>query len=464
MKIIRDSISKIKEFLGTNYEEEDENYSDEINNYDWVDPYFVEAGRIVVDKDRTSIGMLQRYLKIEFSDAARIMDQLEYVGVVGPAEGTKPRQVLMNSQEFDSIAKNIKISEPKTILYEDNTISQTNYNLEDPLDKKIEDMLGRHLLRYELGIDVDYSEDGLRIRDLKNILVPSATNDEQTEVINMLLKYNSPETMKLLLIDLSVINYCNYNGIPHLMFPVMTDELKIGGVFGWLSAEMNDRIRKFLKINVRNIDDYNKKIVGLKSVENIHMLPRVICIINEATTLSRDLDDELTKLFLNCNTVGIHFILFSRFKTKSIPLGNKMELLEIMNSKTLLSMLEKEKDKQNITRKNYDNMDGFEFEQYCAEILKKNGFDNVEVTQGSGDHGVDVLAEKDGITYAIQCKCYSSSIGNSAIQQAHSGKSIYKRDIAVVMTNQYFTPQAIEEAAQIGVKLWDRDKLNKMIK
>jgi chemotaxis receptor (MCP) glutamine deamidase CheD len=126
------SISKIKEFLGINYEDEDENYSDEINNYDWVDPYFVEAGRIVVDKDKASIGMLQRYLKIKLSDAARIMDQLEYVGVVGPEEGTKPRQVLMNSQEFDSIAKNIKISEPRTILYEDSTISQTNYNLEDP--------------------------------------------------------------------------------------------------------------------------------------------------------------------------------------------------------------------------------------------------------------------------------------------------------------------------------------------
>jgi HJR/Mrr/RecB family endonuclease len=277
--------------------------------------------------------------------------------------------------------------------------------------------------------------------------------------------------MKLSLIDLSIINYSNYNGIPHLILPVVTDERKLSGYFNWLSQEMNERIWRLLEANVKNIDQYNKKINSFSSNStklgaspNSGMLPRVICIINEATTLSRDLDDELTKLFLNCNTVGIHFILFSRFKTKSIPLGNKMELLEIMSSKTLLSMLEKEKDKQNITRKNYDNMDGFEFEQYCAEILKKNGFDNVEVTQGSGDHGVDVLAEKDGITYAIQCKCYSSSIGNSAIQQAHSGKSIYKRDIAVVMTNQYFTPQAIEEAAQIGVKLWDRDKLNKMIK
>lgn len=112
---------------------------------------------------------------------------------------------------------------------------------------------------------------------------------------------------------------------------------------------------------------------------------------------------------------------------------------------------------------NYDNMEGHDFEYFCADMLRKNGFENVEVTQGSGDHGIDILAEKDGITYAIQCKCYSSNIGNTAIQQAHTGKSLYHKDIAVVLTNRYFTSQAKEEAQALGVKLWDRDKLEEMI-
>lgn len=111
----------------------------------------------------------------------------------------------------------------------------------------------------------------------------------------------------------------------------------------------------------------------------------------------------------------------------------------------------------------YDLLDGHSFEQFCAEVLRKNSFHNVEVTQGSGDHGIDILAEKDGISYAIQCKCYSSNIGNAAVQQAHTGKSIYKKDIAVVLTNRYFTPQAKEEAHTLGVKLWNRDKLNEMV-
>lgn len=116
-----------------------------------------------------------------------------------------------------------------------------------------------------------------------------------------------------------------------------------------------------------------------------------------------------------------------------------------------------------IVTSEYDYMEGHDFEYFCAELLKKNGFSNVEVTQGSGDHGIDILAEKDGITYAIQCKCYSSDIGNAAVQQAHTGKSIYHKDIAVVLTNRYFTPQAIQEANILGVKLWDRVKLNEMI-
>ncbi len=88
-------------------------------------------------------------------------------------------------------------------------------------------------------------------------------------------------------------------------------------------------------------------------------------------------------------------------------------------------------------------MDGHQFEHFCAEVLEKNGFVNVEVTRGSGDHEIDILAVKEDITYAIQCKRYSSNIGNAAVQQAHTGKSLYQRDIAVVLTNQYFTAQAI---------------------
>ncbi|MDO5335989.1 MAG: DNA translocase FtsK [Eubacteriales bacterium] len=66
------------------------------------DSYFVEAGKFIIDKDKASIGMLQRMFKIGFNRAARIMDQLAEAGVVGPEEGTKPRKILMTPEEFEN--------------------------------------------------------------------------------------------------------------------------------------------------------------------------------------------------------------------------------------------------------------------------------------------------------------------------------------------------------------------------
>lgn len=66
------------------------------------DAYFAEAGRLIIEKDKASIGMLQRALKIGFNRAARIMDQLAQADVVGPEEGTKPRKILMSAEEFET--------------------------------------------------------------------------------------------------------------------------------------------------------------------------------------------------------------------------------------------------------------------------------------------------------------------------------------------------------------------------
>ncbi len=72
-----------------------------------VDEYFADAGRFIIDKDKASIGMLQRMFKIGFNRAARIMDQLSEYGVVGEEEGTKPRKVLMSMAEFEQLLEEI---------------------------------------------------------------------------------------------------------------------------------------------------------------------------------------------------------------------------------------------------------------------------------------------------------------------------------------------------------------------
>uniref|UniRef100_UPI004055F7ED restriction endonuclease n=1 Tax=Acetatifactor sp. TaxID=1872090 RepID=UPI004055F7ED len=103
-----------------------------------------------------------------------------------------------------------------------------------------------------------------------------------------------------------------------------------------------------------------------------------------------------------------------------------------------------------------DSMDGHDFEYYCADLLKKNEFQRVEVTPGSADYGIDIIAWKNGVKYGIQCKRYSGSVGWRAVEEAHAGAIYYGCDKAVVLTNSMFTKQAVNGASKIGVLLWDR--------
>ena len=104
-----------------------------------------------------------------------------------------------------------------------------------------------------------------------------------------------------------------------------------------------------------------------------------------------------------------------------------------------------------------DLMEGHDFEYLSATLLRKIGFTHVEVTPGSGDQGVDILAQKEGVKYAIQCKRYSHDLGNKPVQEVHAGKSMYNCHVGAVITNQHFTAGAKELAKATGVLLWDRE-------
>ena len=103
-----------------------------------------------------------------------------------------------------------------------------------------------------------------------------------------------------------------------------------------------------------------------------------------------------------------------------------------------------------------DSLDGVQFEDLCCELLNVLGYTKIRKTRVTGDFGLDIICEKDGLKYGIQCKCYSSSIGIDAVQQAYSGCAYYKCDVPVVMSNMYFTDASQELARVIGVTLWSR--------
>lgn len=119
--------------------------------------------------------------------------------------------------------------------------------------------------------------------------------------------------------------------------------------------------------------------------------------------------------------------------------------------------------KKSKKRNHLDEMEGLDFEYYCADLLEQRGFIDVEVTKGSGDYGIDILAEKDGITYAIQCKRYQAPVGVKAVQEAYAGRDYYDRMVGCVLTNQYFTQPAVEAAKKLKILLWDRGYLETMM-
>ncbi|WP_423410233.1 restriction endonuclease [Heyndrickxia sp. MSNUG] len=110
-----------------------------------------------------------------------------------------------------------------------------------------------------------------------------------------------------------------------------------------------------------------------------------------------------------------------------------------------------------------DKMDGFEFEHFLKPIFERQGYVTT-VTQGSSDYGADLILRKGHKKYVVQAKRYSSNIGVGAVQQVVGAIRYYRASGAIVVTNQYFTPAAIELAKVNKVRLIDRDKLAEMVR
>jgi len=107
-------------------------------------------------------------------------------------------------------------------------------------------------------------------------------------------------------------------------------------------------------------------------------------------------------------------------------------------------------------------MDGIEFGNFIAHMFKQLGY-TTEVTKATGDQGIDVIAEKNGMRIGIQAKCYTGTVGNSAIQEVVGGKELYHTDKVMVVTNRYYSQSAEMLASANGVILWDRNILKEKI-
>lgn len=110
-----------------------------------------------------------------------------------------------------------------------------------------------------------------------------------------------------------------------------------------------------------------------------------------------------------------------------------------------------------------DKLNGFHFENYCAYLLKLNGYQKINVTKKSGDGGCDILAERDCVKFAIQCKRASGKLGIEPIQEVVAAKNFYGCHVAIILTNSSLLNHAIQYAKNNQVILWDRMCLSAFI-
>ncbi|MDD3187499.1 MAG: DNA translocase FtsK [Bacilli bacterium] len=406
------------------------------------EPIIEDVIKFIVEVGKVSASLLQRRFRLGYNRAAHIVDILEKKGYIGGANGSEPREVLITID-------NSKNSTIRTTLEE---ISDEEYN-EILLSNRRKNKSIKEIMK-EYNVEIDYNQMDVFLK-LENSLILKSNNDiDKNDVVNNVLKYMSPEKMKIVLINNNILTFNNYNGIPHLLFPIVNDIDNEIIVLQEIVFEMDHRYDLFVKEQIKSYEKYKKM-----------NLPYILIVIDEISLMinNRDIRTLLTKILLNGTRAGIKLLMFSKFNEKNLNLGpieNLVRIHEIYNLDNILN-------RDNIIYKSLgyveNNSKNFDFEKYAVIILESNGFNSIELTKSNRNSVVTIIAYKNDIKYAIQCNNYSTPVGLKAVQEAIESKINNDCHVATILTNNIFTKGAVKLANKNNVLLWDKEKLQKLI-
>ncbi len=184
-------------------------------------------------------------------------------------------------------------------------------------------------LTVALGKDITGNIITADIAKMPHGLIAGATGSGKSvctnSIIISLLYKNSPDELKLLLIDPKTVEFEPYNGIPHLMVPVVTDPRKAAGALGWAVGEMEKRYRMLSDRKVRNIDEYNQVVEGLVDEPEVEKMPYIVIMIDEFAdlmqTASKEVEDHIARLAAKARAAGIHMILATQRPSVDVITG-----------------------------------------------------------------------------------------------------------------------------------------------
>ena len=189
-------------------------------------------------------------------------------------------------------------------------------------------------LAFAVGKDLAGEPVVSNIGKMPHLLVAGATGSGKSVCINSLILsiiYKaSPEEVKFIMIDPKVVELSVYNGIPHLLIPVVTDPKKASGALNWAVAEMTDRYNKFAEYGVRDVDSYNDKIKRLmpsvgEDEEPPKAMPKIIIIIDELADLMMvapgEVEDAIVRLTQLARAAGIHLVVATQRPSVNVITG-----------------------------------------------------------------------------------------------------------------------------------------------
>ncbi len=181
-------------------------------------------------------------------------------------------------------------------------------------------------LSVALGKDVAGQTIIADIAKMPHVLIAGSTGSGKSVCINTIISsfvYNAkPSEVKLVMIDPKVVELSVYNGIPHLLIPVVTDPKKAAGALAWAVQEMDDRYNKFAQKGVRDLKGYNKAI---EKEDEARKLPQIVIIVDELADLmmvaAKDVEDAICRLAQKARAAGMHLVIATQRPSVDVITG-----------------------------------------------------------------------------------------------------------------------------------------------
>lgn len=220
-------------------------------------------------------------------------------------------------------------------------------------------------IAFAVGKDISGQVMVADIAKMPHLLIAGATGSGKSVCINtiiMSILYKAhPDDVKMIMIDPKVVELTAYNGIPHLLIPVVTDPKKAAGALNWAVIEMTKRYQLFAEYNVRNLKGYNKKVeevqaqVGNEESE-LKKLPQIVVIVDELADLMMvahgEVEDAIVRLSQLARAAGIHLIIATQRPSvdvitglikANVPSRIAFAVSSLVDSRTILDMSGAEK-------------------------------------------------------------------------------------------------------------------------